>query len=97
MERMANLNSSLIIANLLHNLGNDLNNLYNIQNTIMNYYLIKDYNNNLSGPTIKFITNIGYINDFKEQIDTINNMSFEDRLKYGFMITKDEYLKKVKK
>lgn len=97
MERMANLNSSLIIANLLHNLGKDLNNLYNIQNTIMNYYLIKDYDNNLSGPTIKFITNIGYINDFKEQIDTINNMSFEDRLKYGFMITKEEYLKKVKK
>ena len=96
MERMANLNSNDIMLSMLKSISETL---YNNQQKIGNDILTKGYNdNNLLGPTTKFIQNIGYRKEFMLMgyPELIANMSFEERLRYGFQITDEEYKKKVK-
>lgn len=99
MERMANINSFKEMYNLLYKLGNNYSNLYNIEKDILDDYIIKYYSTDLNGPTTKFINKIGYMEEFYEcnYPNIIDKMSLEERLKYGFKITNEEYKKKVKK
>lgn len=98
LERMAKINSLEQIYRLLFQLGKDYSSLYNIQRYLINDYMIKEYSDSLDGPTTRLISNIGIIREFSKQDypSIISNMSLEERIRYGFKITEEEYKKKIK-
>ena len=98
LERMAKINSLEEIYRLLFQLGKDYSNLYNIQRYVINDYMIREYSEGLDGPTTRLISNIGITRDFSIQdyYSIITNMSLDDRIRYGFKITEEEYKKKIK-
>lgn len=98
MERMANINALEEIKNLLAKLGSELNNIYDAQSDMLNEYIVAEYKKNLIGPTTRFIYNLGYSRDFtQEDLLNINeNFNFDNRLRYGFKITEEEYNKMLK-
>lgn len=99
MERMANIKSLEEIYRLLLKLGNDYSKLYTIQGKIIDYYITREYENGLIGPTTKFITNLGYTSYFTKDdlLNIIKKLNLDDRIRYGFTITEEEYKKKIKK
>ena len=100
MERMANIKSFEEIYRLLLKLGNDYRKLYDIQREIIDDYMVKDYDNGgLIGPTTRFICNLGYTYYFtKDDLINMNEkLDFDERIRYGFRITEEEYKKKIKK
>lgn len=98
MERMANIISYEKTAHILSELDNKYQRLYESETKILDDFIIKEYQQNPHGPTIRFMNNLGFSHEFREcgYDRMINNMSFDERLRYGFMITEEEY-KKVKK
>lgn len=99
MERMANIKSYEEICNLLLKLGNDFNKLYDIQKEVKDRFIVKDYKDGLIGPTTRFISNLGYTKYFTKNdlLEALSELSLDDRIRYGFRITEDEYTKKIKK
>ena len=99
MERMANNISLNKIKEIIIKLNLDNNFLYDVYKKISITYLLKEYKNNLLGPTIKFMKRIGCTDEFNNSdvFDMIDSMEYNERIKYGLPITEDEYiLKKTK-
>lgn len=99
MERMANFNSYEKTSLLLKELGNIYHKLYESEVKMTDDFMLEGYKKSLLGPTLKFIRNIGYYDEFTNSgfIDEINNMPFINRFYYGLPITNEEYKQKVKK
>ena len=99
MERMANNISLNKIKDIIIKLNLDNNFLYIVYDNILTTYLLKEYKNDLIGPTIKFMKRIGCTDEFNNSdvFDMIDSMEYNERIKYGLPITEDEYkLKKTK-
>ena len=99
MERMANIGALEQIKGLLIKLGSEFNDLYSVQGDVLDQYIIANYKYDLFGPTTKFISNLGFTKDFtkKDLVKIEETMNFDNRLRYGFMITEEEYKKRIRK
>ena len=98
MERMAEIVAFERTGELLTPLDGELAILKENESKIKDDFILKEYENGLSGPTTKFLSCINCLKDFNDSGYThiVNRMPFEERLRYGFGITEAEY-KKVKK
>ena len=98
MERLADEHSLTKIKNLVFQIKNEAPELYELIDDIKLMCMMKSYielndkrkdKNIIYSPTIEFVDNLGYLNKLYE-LD-INNLSYNDRFKYGLCLTKDEY------
>ena len=98
MERMAEITALERTGTLLEPLDGELAILKENERKIKEDFILKEYQNGLSGPTTKFLSCIDCLKDFNDSgyMNVIRSMPFEERLRYGFGITESEY-KKVKK
>lgn len=99
LERMAKINSLEQIYKLLYQLGKDFSRLYGIQRYVINDFMMREYGDSLIGPTIRFMSNIGGMREFNLQglPSVIDKMSTDERIRYGFNITDEEYKKRIKR
>ncbi len=101
MERLANLKTLDKIDDMLNKIKDDVPELYEIEKYILLIYQMQQYIENEQkreqydySPTIEFFNRLGTLDKLIE-IDFIN-LPYEDRIKYGFYITDDEYNHNVK-
>ena len=98
MERMANIQAFEEELEFLRKIGPECKNVSQVEKEVLDNYMSLQYKDSLEGPTTRFIKHLGYTKKItKEKIAELNQeLPFEERFRYGFNLTEEEY-QKIKK
>ena len=99
MERLTNITVRNKVNELINRLNLDNDTLKNIYLNMRDDYLLKAYRNNLIGPTFRFLVRTNHMGAYiasEAFIETLL-LDLDDTIKYGYPITKEDYIMKKTK